>query len=571
MALFINEIKGHFNLRQPNGEKPSIIYFVTCLSGKQYKLGTGVKIYPKFWNHFKQKAVISHRTSQINYKLVQEVNDRLFSITEQFNDFKNYICNNPDADLENTLYKFICNKEPKQTTMQIQVNNPEPTIKVDVLAVLSKAIKEDTGISQGTKDNYETKGVRMLRCYSEAVESLTSFKQFSSEFFISLRDWAVLNYKQRNGKPYTVGSINDQLKLAYTVVTKYGVKSGYLKKAEADAISYETLKDKNQDDEIALRDDEILKLYNHKCQDPKDEIIKDVFLLECTTGQRISDTSRINDSVKTVGGVDLIELVQRKTGKRIVIDLIFDIAKKILVDKYNYNVPSITGNTKMAERDVINPRIKHICKEAGVGVDETVTLIKHIAGKDKADEITVPRYTKVSTHTGRRTFVTMLSLRGWNYEQIGKYTGQTEIDTVKLYDKSKGDQSYLAIFKQSKKAGNILRMIDEQPEEKQDLLSILDNLANYEKAGINIYNLPEIKTVVRLVKSSTTVLTNSILKYRNMIWEIGKHTADTALLQIFQLKLKQAGLSTKEVIDAETLKEIWQNELANDELDYYSK
>jgi integrase len=381
----------------------------------------------------------------------------------------------------------------------------------------------------------------------------------------------VLNYKQRNGKPYTVGSINDQLKLAYTAVTKYGVKSGYLKKAEADAISYETLKDKNQDDEIALRDDEILKLYNHKCQDPKDEIIKDVFLLECTTGQRISDTSRINDSVKTVGGVDLIELVQRKTGKRIVIDLIFDIAKKILVDKYNYNVPSITGNTKMAERDVINPRIKHICKEAGVGVDETVTLIKHIAGKDKADEITVPRYTKVSTHTGRRTFVTMLSLRGWNYEQIGKYTGQTEIDTVKLYDKSKGDQSYLAIFKQSKKAGNILRMIDEQPEEKQDLLSILDNLASYEKAGINIYNLPEIKTVVRLVKSSTTVLTNSILKYRNMIWEIGKHTADTALMQIFQLKLKQAGLSTEEVIDAETLKEIWQNELANDELDYYSK
>lgn len=569
MALFIKELQGHFNLRQPNGEKPTSIFFVTCLNGKQYKLVTGVKIYPRLWNHCKQRAEVNHRVSALDYRIIQETNNKLCQIKDQFNDFKHYICNNPDVDLETNLYKFVTKKE--KTIKKVEKTNEtidKTTMNVDIIEVLSKGIEADTTISVGTKDNYKTKGVRLLECYFKATNPISDFKQFNTEFFIKLRDWAVDNYKQKNGKPYRVGSINDQLKLTYTVVTKYGVKAGYLTKAEASVISYETLKDKGQDDDIALRDDEVIKLFNYKCPDPKDELIKDVFLLECTTGQRISDTSRINDSVKRVNNVDLIELVQKKTGKKIVIDLIFDIAKKILVDKYNYNVPSISGNTKVAEKDIINHRIKDICKEAGVGVDETVTVVSHIAGKDKADETTVPRYTKVSSHTGRRTFVTMLSLRGWGYEKIGKYTGQTEIDTVKLYDKSKGDQSYIAIFKQSKKSGNILKMIDEnEPEEQKDLLSILKDLSEYEKAGINIYNLPQIKAAKKLIK--TTSLRKGILEYSNLIWEIGKRTSDPAFYQIYQLKLQKAGFSDEEVLDADILDAIWNNELIEEERKYY--
>ena len=73
MALFINEIKGHFNLRQPNEDKPTSIYFVVVLEGKQYKLSTGVKIYPKFWSYEKQKAIIKHRAKALEYRNVQEV------------------------------------------------------------------------------------------------------------------------------------------------------------------------------------------------------------------------------------------------------------------------------------------------------------------------------------------------------------------------------------------------------------------------------------------------------------------------------------------------------------------
>ncbi len=109
-------------------------------------------------------------------------------------------------------------------------------------------------------------------------------------------------------------------------------------------------------------------------------------------------------------------------------------------------------------------------------------------------------------------------------------------------------------------------MIDEEPAGKQDLMSILKTLAGYYNAGINIYSLPEIKTV----KSSSTNVSNEIQKYSNLIWEIGKHTADTELVQIFQLKLKQAGVFSDEILSADKLEAIWQSELASEEDKYFS-
>lgn len=572
MALFIKEIRGHFNLRQPNADKPTNIYFVTVLNGKQYKLSTGVKVYPKFWDYKKQKAVINHRVKALDYRNVQEVNHRLLEINEQFDGFKSFISNNPDTDLETNLFKFIYNNEYKKKVRRMETKKPIPANNkpaINIIDILSKAIDGDYNIAKGTKANYH-RGMKLLNAYFNAVEPVTDFKAFSSEFFIMLRDWSETNYKQKDGKEFTVGTINDLLKYACTVVKQYGVRTGYLKKAEASLIEYSTLKDKNQDDDIALRDDELIKLYNYKCSDPIDELVKDVFLLECTTGQRISDTARLSDSVKSVAGINYIELVQQKTGEKIKVDLIFKMAKEILVDKYNYKIPSLVGDTKMAERDVINPRIKKICKAAGIGVDETVTITKHIAGKDKADVSEVPRYEKIASHTGRRTFVTMMVVRGWTYEKIGAYTGQKKLETIQLYDKSKRDVTYIAIFKKNKKAGNILKMIDEEPAGKQDLMSILKTLAGYYNAGINIYSLPEIKTVAKLIKSSSTNVSNEIQKYSNLIWEIGKHTADTELEQIFQLKLKQAGLFSDEVLSADKLEAIWQSELASEEDKYFS-
>lgn len=64
--IFINEIQTSFVLRQPKSTKPTNIYLVCRIQGKQVKLATGVKVYPEHWNTKKQEAYISVRLTELD-------------------------------------------------------------------------------------------------------------------------------------------------------------------------------------------------------------------------------------------------------------------------------------------------------------------------------------------------------------------------------------------------------------------------------------------------------------------------------------------------------------------------
>lgn len=72
---------------------------------------------------------------------------------------------------------------------------------------------------------------------------------------------------------------------------KYLVNNGLMKGSQYADIEIEPLK---EDDEIALRDDELTMLYNYQCTTKEDEDIKNLFLMECTTGQRFSDIEKVD-------------------------------------------------------------------------------------------------------------------------------------------------------------------------------------------------------------------------------------------------------------------------------------
>jgi len=442
--LFFKEVKAHFNLRSRKQSKPTNIYLVVCLNGKQHKFPTGVKVYPDHWNERIGEAITSLRLHEMDLRNNIYTNEVLGEMMDRFNEFKEFICSHPDkiANCEQMLKTYIYND------MEDKHNNEKDNMmEIDIIAELNQAVEADTALTDGTRRNYK-RGIKALNEFFKGRSDgvISDPKLITTETFIEMRDWLVEFYRKPNGDKFTVRTINDFLKLSNVVVTKYGKKYGWYKSAEADSITYEELTDKSDNDEIALRDDEVLKLYNYQCDNERDELIKDVFLLECTIGQRISDTSRTSDNTQNIQGVDIIKLVQQKTSKSISINLIFEIAKSILVDKYKYNIPRIATSASL-EKDAINRRIKVIAKDAGIdGFEKSIT---HKAGDPKPIVTEVPRYEMISTHTGRRTFVTMLALRGWPYEKIGRYTGQTP-KTVELYDKSKGNPEAEAIFMQTK-------------------------------------------------------------------------------------------------------------------------
>ena len=75
--IFLNELKANFNLRKASGNKPTLVYLVVSLNGKQYKLTTGLKVYPSMWDKKHQQAIISRKFSEMDNRNNMIVNAKI--------------------------------------------------------------------------------------------------------------------------------------------------------------------------------------------------------------------------------------------------------------------------------------------------------------------------------------------------------------------------------------------------------------------------------------------------------------------------------------------------------------
>ena len=137
---------------------------------------------------------------------------------------------------------------------------------------------------------------------------------------------------------------------------------------------------------------------------------KDIFLLGCYTGQRISDLKKIKkESIVN----NEIHIRQTKTGKDVQIPLIPEIQS--ILARYNGAAPKIT------EQD-LNTNIKLVCKLAGIN-----TPINFEYNKAGLNVQTVkPKHELVSSHIAGKTFISTVAteLMKMNAQEIASITGK---------------------------------------------------------------------------------------------------------------------------------------------------
>ena len=109
------------------------------------------------------------------------------------------------------------------------------------------------------------------------------------------------------------------------------------------------------------------------------------------------------------------------------IGIIFELANEIL-QKYNNNLPQMNAKK-------INENINRIARSAGVGTNEVVHIARQYCNEaEKRIEIKA-KCDMIKTHTGRRTFATILAHHRWQNADIMLYTGHKKEDTFKKYCK----------------------------------------------------------------------------------------------------------------------------------------
>lgn len=184
-------------------------------------------------------------------------------------------------------------------------------------------------------------------------------------------------------------------------------------------------------DKIALSEDDIKKLFDMDLSgQPKRQLYRDWFIVACYTGLRYSDW----DKMKFVNKEDeVLEIITEKTGERVSVPL-HPFVKEIF-ERYSWDLPPVQSQP-------FNDEIKEICKDAGL-TEMTNKKVK-IANQFEVEQI--PKYKRVASHTGRRSFTTILLQKGVPESDIMKITGHKSHQAFKQYDKEPRDAAAKRVY-----------------------------------------------------------------------------------------------------------------------------
>ena len=211
-------------------------------------------------------------------------------------------------------------------------------------------------------------------------------------------------YLKKNCKPNTVAKRLKHLKTFLTHLREdLGLKLGM----DAARIKYK----ESAGLKISLTQEQLDKYIEAQFA-PRLEKVRDLAVIQCSTGLRISDRGRIDKNIKD----NKIVLRTQKTNTAVEI-LISPIVRSIL-EKYNYELP------KLSEQ-----KFREGLKEIHASLYPTQTI--QVRNGQEFNSVLVSE--EISSHDMVRTFITLSAERGMSIQSIAKITGKSVTTLIKNY------------------------------------------------------------------------------------------------------------------------------------------
>ena len=185
---------------------------------------------------------------------------------------------------------------------------------------------------------------------------------------------------------------------------------------------------KARNQEVALTADEVSRIayfdidrfYADKTKDFRDTMrrVRDHFVRSCNLFQRYSDMVRISPECFER---NVFRIVQQKTGNVAVVNI-----DKYAIDaKTTYRILEEYGYEAPYKSEISNYNHKLHLLMKDVGLDDLVRIEERRNGRMVVEN--VPKWKLISSHTARRTAITVNVLRGHNIHGVKKCSGHSDL------------------------------------------------------------------------------------------------------------------------------------------------
>jgi integrase len=402
--------------------KPQKIYIRYRMGRKiDFNASTGANVLVENWDFEKQRVKNrSHVTDR------HEINTLLSNLTKYFETFESQNLKDGFTPTYETVKKYfdLFFTEPEQKTDNRPitffefVDNYINDAKTKPNPITKKPLSKNT-----IKDYVLTRNV--LKEFNDTFRKF-NFINIDSDWYDDFTKWCDNkgfkdNYKGKHIKTLKT-FLNNALENEITDNRNHQKRAFSVFKEDTDAI-YLNIDELRQMWELDLNND------------PIKERARDLFLIGCFTGLRVSDYNNLKPSnIKEVNGVKMFVVKTQKTKKTVAIPL-HPIVEAIL-NKYD-GIP-----TRMFDQK-INQNIKEVARLTGL--DEVIETTATISGF----EVTQKRlkFEMVTTHTARRSFCTNAYLIGINSLDIMAISGHTTDKNFLKYIKVTPEQRAVKMSK----------------------------------------------------------------------------------------------------------------------------
>jgi len=392
-----------FKLKKPNGTKESLIYFRSFFNNenKNFIYSTGEKIKPSEWDfEGRQPNDLNGRTKRAEiHRSVKMQLDRYSSFfTEIVNRYKNI-----NEELTVDILKQRFDEKFKKIT-----------VKSDFFRIYQEFLDEKENDYTGNSISNST--LKRYKCNKNLLEDFESdckvkitLGKFDDKLYNKFLKYCIEEKKHSaNTLHRNVGLLKTFL--LWALNKKYTYNNSF--------ISFKKPA-KFTTDEIALNYEQVEHIYNYDFSDNKRlERVRDLFVFGCTTGMRFGNYSTISRSDVDGNFIRVIDLKSKSKNLAIPLNKI----SKSILEKYDYNLPSIT-NQKM------NEYIKEVFKK----LEFTDQIKKTMKYGDELVDQKAEFWTRISSHTARRSFITIMKNKRVPDKVIMSYTGHTSLEVFNAY------------------------------------------------------------------------------------------------------------------------------------------
>ena len=190
---------------------------------------------------------------------------------------------------------------------------------------------------------------------------------------------------------------------------------------------------------VWLTEDEIMRIHEYKPTSSQEEKAKRMFLIEAWTGARKCDAARLTTDNCDID-TNTLTYMSQKTHTLITVPV------------HECIMPYLRDNERGSRMSLshYNEKLRDICQ--AVHIDETITIYR--AGAEQ----TLPKYSFVSSHTGRRSFATNLYVKYHaDVSQIAQWMGHSSPQiTMQRYILGyiKADERTMQFFRKQKPIEN---------------------------------------------------------------------------------------------------------------------